>query len=94
MRITCDSELLKEGTSIESHNGLLKYISSEKIQIPYILDEKLSSHLDQMVVAANTFKADYEKDYDAEYGNDIDEQGYITGIELTLTLPAFPFSHF
>ncbi|CAM4421977.1 hypothetical protein L1N85_26360 [Paenibacillus alkaliterrae] len=37
-----------------------------------------------MRVAANTFEADYEEDYDTEYGNDMDESGYLTGIELTL----------
>jgi hypothetical protein len=68
----------------ESENEIAKYMIPEQIIIPYITDSNIASDLDQMTFAADTFKTDYEKGYDTEYGNDMDEQGYITGIELTL----------
>jgi hypothetical protein len=42
-----------------------------------------------MAVAANTFKVDHENGYNTEYGNDMDERGYITGIELNLNHERF-----
>ena len=42
-----------------------------------------------MTLAACTFKADYENGYDTEYGNDLDYEGYISGIELNLTAKEF-----
>jgi hypothetical protein len=40
-------------------------------------------------IAAHTFEEDYEEGYDTEYGNDIDDDGYIAGIELTLNHDRF-----
>jgi hypothetical protein len=60
-----------------------------KVEVSDITDSNIASSLDQMTVAANTFKTDYEKNYDTEYGNDMDDQGYITGIELTLNHDRF-----
>lgn len=73
-----------EKKDTETENELFKYLKPDQINIPYTTDQQLASHLDQMVVAPNTFKADYENGYDTEYGNDMDEKGYITGIELIL----------
>ncbi|NTZ16340.1 hypothetical protein EXW96_16040 [Paenibacillus sp. JMULE4] len=72
-----------------SRNEISKYIDPDQINIPYVVDAQVASNLDQMVVAANTFKVDYEKGYDTEYGNDMDEEGHIIGIELTLKHETF-----
>ncbi|OAB41575.1 hypothetical protein PMSD_00205 [Paenibacillus macquariensis subsp. defensor] len=42
-----------------------------------------------MTVATNTYKADLGKVFDIEYGNDMDEYGIITGIELSLNHERF-----
>ncbi|MGF7050697.1 hypothetical protein J2T13_005247 [Paenibacillus sp. DS2015] len=73
-----------EQTVLESENELSKHIIPDQISIQYITDTPLAPFLDNMTVATNNFNADYEKNYDTEYGNDMDEQGYIIGIELTL----------
>lgn len=67
-----------------SKNEITKYIGPNQINIPYITDEKYASSLNQMTIVATTFKADHEIGYNTEYGNDMDEEGYIIGIELTL----------
>lgn len=70
-------------------NEITKYVNTKEITIPYLINAKLSFYLDQMTIAANTFKDDYEIGYDTEYGNDMDDDGYITGIELNLGLESF-----
>lgn len=72
-----------------SKNEIANYVDIKQIRIPYVTDEKLASHLDQLPIAKHTFKDDYEKGYDTEYGNDMNEHGYLTGIELTLSLKGF-----
>jgi uncharacterized protein YuzE len=76
----------KEGfdANKKNKNEIIKHVDSYQLIIPYVTDTKIASYLDQMPVAANTFKSYHEKSYDTEYGNDMDEHGYITGIELTL----------
>ncbi|WP_248928641.1 hypothetical protein [Paenibacillus hamazuiensis] len=70
-------------------NEITEYVSPDQIIIPYVEDSKVNSYLDQMTTAARTFKEDYKVGYSTEYGNDMDEYGYITGIELRLSLEAF-----
>lgn len=70
--------------NLESENELAQHINIHQISIPYITDPNIASSLDKMTVAAHTFETDYENGYDTEYGNDMDDDGYITGIELTL----------
>ncbi len=77
----------KEAT--EAENEITEHMNPEKIIIPYITNSNIASSLDQMTVAPSTFKAEYENGYDTEYGNDMDEQGYINGIELTLNHERF-----
>jgi hypothetical protein len=67
-----------------SNNEITQHVPPDRIIIPNVTDEVVSSFLDHMTIAAHTFKDDYEKGYDTEYGNDMDNEGYITGIELTL----------
>ncbi|QGQ97571.1 hypothetical protein EHS13_23110 [Paenibacillus psychroresistens] len=72
-----------------SKNEITKYVDSDQLNIPYITDLEIASYLDKMTFAVNTFKADHEERYDTEYGNDMDEQGYIIGIELNLNHERF-----
>lgn len=72
-----------------SKNEINKHVNPDQIIIPFIKDANVASYLDQMTIAANTFVEDYEIHYDTEYGNDLDEEGYITGIELTLNHDRF-----
>ncbi|MGM1019016.1 MAG: hypothetical protein ACQEXV_00295 [Bacillota bacterium] len=37
-----------------------------------------------MTIVAGRFKSEYANIYDTKFGNDMDEQGYIIGIVLTL----------
>ncbi|NHN29626.1 hypothetical protein [Paenibacillus agricola] len=67
-----------------SKNEITHHLQPEQITIPYVTDEVVSPYLDLMTIAANTFEEDYEVGYDTEYGNDMDDEGYISGIELTL----------
>jgi hypothetical protein len=68
----------------KSKNEITKHVDSDQLNIPYVTDKNIASYLNHMAVAANTFKVDHENGYDTEYGNDMDERGYITGIELNL----------
>ncbi|NHN34679.1 hypothetical protein [Paenibacillus agricola] len=67
-----------------SKNEISQHMQPDQITIPYVIDEVVSPFLDRMTIAAHTFEEDYEEGYDTQFGNDIDEHGYITGIELTL----------
>lgn len=53
---------------------LTKHMNPDQISIPYITDISIASYLDNMTVAAKSFKADYEKGYDTECGNNIDKK--------------------
>ncbi|OMD93530.1 hypothetical protein [Paenibacillus odorifer] len=72
-----------------SSNEISQYVSKEHLHIPYVTDLDITASLIQMVVSENPFKFDYGNSYDTEYGNDMDMQGYIKGIELSLTKDRF-----
>jgi hypothetical protein len=74
----------KGGKYESSKNEITNHFKLDQLNIPYVTETKIASYLDQMTVATNTFKIDHENGYDTEYGNDMDERGYITGIELNL----------
>jgi hypothetical protein len=66
-------------------NEIAQHVQPDQITIPYVTKkEVISPLLDRMIIAAQTFEEDYEEGYDTQYGNDIDDEGYIMGIELTL----------
>jgi hypothetical protein len=67
-----------------SKNEMAQHVHPDQIAVPYVTDEVVSPFLDRMTIAAHTFEEDYEEGYDTQYGNDMDDEGYITGIELTL----------
>jgi hypothetical protein len=97
MKITCIDSMgyiyLKPHESSSSvameHNTLSDYVNPEQMKIPYSTNEQLSAILDQIPLFPNTFKTEQGKSYETEYGNDLDEQGYLNGIELTLTSERF-----
>jgi len=70
--------------NFRNKNEIAKYVNLDEITIPYVTNAKLTSYLDQMTIAVHTFKEDYKVVYDTEYGNDMDDYGYVTGIELKL----------
>ncbi|NGZ75231.1 hypothetical protein [Saccharibacillus alkalitolerans] len=66
---------------------ILGHVPAERLHIPHIAEpaEDPAPKLDRMKIAKLTYKQDFCKGYDTLYGNDMDENGYITGIELNLT---------
>jgi hypothetical protein len=68
----------------ESENDLFKHVNPDQVIIPYITNIPLAPFLDKITVSTNTYNDDLGKVFDIEYGNDMDEYGYFTGIELTL----------
>lgn len=76
-------------TEYSSRNEISQYVNKEKLYIPYVTDLDITTSLVRMHVSENTFRFDYGKGYDTEYGNDMDKRGYITGIELSLTKNRF-----
>lgn len=76
-------------TEYSSRNEISQCVNKEKLDIPYVTDLDITTSLVRMHVSENTFRSDYGKAYDTEYGNDMDKRGYITGIELSLTKNRF-----
>ncbi|OWR30768.1 hypothetical protein CDO73_09255 [Saccharibacillus sp. O23] len=68
-------------------NDIIELVPEEKLHIPYISapDEDPAPKLDRMRVAELTYREDFGKGYDTPYGNDMDKNGYIIGIESDLT---------
>jgi hypothetical protein len=73
----------------KNQNTIHLHISPSNITIPYSSNDTLASSLDQMSISTNTFNMELDKSFEIEYGNDIDENGYLIGIELTLTSERF-----
>lgn len=71
------------------HNNLKDHITTDKIKIPYTSDERLEVFLNQMSLSISSFRTEQGKSYETEYGNDMDEHGYLTGIELNLSSERF-----
>ncbi|UQZ34873.1 hypothetical protein C2I18_15835 [Paenibacillus sp. PK3_47] len=65
-------------------NEIFHYVSADNLRIPLVTDIDPAPALNQMKLAANTFRSDYGYGYDTEFGNDMDAQGYLKGVELTL----------
>lgn len=76
-------------TEYSSGNEISQYVNKEKLYIPYVTNLDITASLIRMHVSEKTFRSDYGKAYDTEYGNDMDKRGYITGIELSLTKNRF-----
>lgn len=96
IRITCTDEMgyiyLKPSDSSmpePSRNTLQDHLTPEQIRIPCTESEQTAAILDRIPLSPNTFKREHGKSYETEYGNDMDEHGYIIGIELTLPSERF-----
>ncbi|MCY6371593.1 hypothetical protein [Clostridium ganghwense] len=94
MRITCDVDcnmgyitLMPSRHFGNYKSNLNQYYKDIDLEIPILKGNHLSKKLENMKLMNKTYKrALYgaDADIDSEYGNDIDNDGYITGIELTL----------
>lgn len=67
-----------------THNQISNYVQPNRISIPYVTHNNVAPLLNQMRMAANTFKVDCGTTIDTQFGSDLDEDGYLEGIELTL----------
>lgn len=68
----------------EYPNEIMEHIDPDNMIIPYGEEPDAGKLLNAMEMAAETFRKDYDTRFDTEYGNDLDEEGYIKGIELFL----------
>lgn len=68
---------------------ITEHVTPDKLTIPYYTDLEIVECLDKMTVKENTFKDEANRSFDTEYGNDMDNDGYIIGIELNLTTEKF-----
>ncbi|MDO3413040.1 hypothetical protein QWJ34_24970 [Saccharibacillus sp. CPCC 101409] len=100
MRITCYEEdglgmgyiylmphSYKNGAD-DPDNEIGERVAAERMVIPYIDDTAAGTDaaagLDRMIVAEPTLLNDYGIGYDTDFGNDLDANGYMIGIELRL----------
>jgi len=93
--ITCDNimqmgyiylmpnETIAEYTLEKSDIGL--YYDINSLSIPRIKWLGLGQSLSQMRLATKTYKEGIDKAFHCEYWNDLDNEGYMMGIELYLT---------
>ncbi|TCT14864.1 hypothetical protein EDC18_10411 [Natranaerovirga pectinivora] len=98
MRITCDADggmgyiyLMPSKQHYNSCNNLDKYIEKDNMEIPVLFNNKLIERLKGLKLIHKTYRsAVYESfDINMEYCNDMDNEGYITGIELNLEKEMF-----
>ncbi|MFF0831277.1 hypothetical protein ACFYU8_31045 [Brevibacillus sp. NPDC003359] len=97
MIITCDAYcnmgyiyLQQPGKEIvdsqrEKDNKISRYVDPSLLHIPLVVDLNRGKLLDDMQLSAKTYKMAIGDEIDEEYQNDLDEQGYMTGIELNLS---------
>ncbi|OWA34044.1 hypothetical protein B9G55_17070 [Saccharibacillus sp. O16] len=66
---------------------ILHHVTPERLHIPRIAEDSptLIARLNRMRIAERTYRQDFRIGYDTTYGNDMDQNGYITGIELDLS---------
>lgn len=94
MQITCDPKVGMGYIYLvppEKHHILgnssisRKYLPESNLRIPILDGTHLLGDLDRIKIATKTYEeALNDLEFDAEYRNDLNEEGYITGIELTL----------
>jgi hypothetical protein len=68
------------------NNHLGKYIEQENIEIPLIRNNEISYSIDSLKLMSRTYKDAVYKYFDInmDYCNDLDNEGYIVGVELDL----------
>lgn len=69
------------------NNDILTAVPADRLRIEHVTEPaaELAERLDRMTAAKLSYFDDFGIGYDTEYGNDVDENGYVTGIELSLT---------
>ena len=99
MLITCDNTMqmgyiylmpndtIAEYTLEKSDIGL--YYDVKSLSIPRIKWLGLGQSLSQMRLATKTYREAVDKTFHCEYWNDLDDEGYMMGIELYLTEERF-----
>ncbi|NRR23677.1 hypothetical protein [Brevibacillus sp. MS2.2] len=69
----------------EKNNHISRYVDPSLLYIPLVVDFNRGKLLDDMRLSTKTYKKAVGDEIDEEYQNDLDKQGYMTGIELNLT---------
>lgn len=99
MLITCDNNMqmgyiylmpndsIEEYTLDKSDIGL--YYDVNSLSIPRIKWTSMGQSLSQMRLATKTYREAVDKAFHCEFWNDLDEEGYMMGIELYLTEEMF-----
>ncbi len=99
MRVTCDSTChmgyiyLKPTDSFrfeKSMDIISKYVHQDKLHIPIMQDDKVSEDLKHLKVMNKIYQQAIEDgDFEEEYHNDADDEGYFVGIERTISKEKF-----
>lgn len=99
MRITCDASCdmgyiyLMPPKRIYSNdvNHLGKYVEQENVEIPIIWNNEISNKIDSLKLMSKTYRNAVYKYFDInmDYCNDLDNEGYIIGVELDLRKKKF-----
>lgn len=70
----------------EPENKVEQYIDKDLLQIPVIEDGLILNELDKLIIMDKTYKQALKNgDFDEEYCNDLDDQGYMKGVELNIS---------
>lgn len=70
-------------------NSITKYVDTTSITIPLELDTDRGNLLNHMRLSHQTYKKAVGNDFEDEYMNDLDQNGYIIGVELSLPKDTF-----
>lgn len=69
----------------EKDNKISSCVDPSLLHIPLVVDFSRGKLLDDMRLSTRTYEKAVGDEIDEEYQNDLDEQGYMTGIELNLS---------
>ncbi|MFS0556894.1 hypothetical protein [Brevibacillus sp. 179-C9.3 HS] len=69
----------------EKDNKISRYVDPSLVHIPLVVDWNKGKLLHDMHSSTKTYKMAVGDEIDEEYHNDLDEQGYMVGIELNLS---------
>lgn len=73
----------------DEDNHISKYVDPSLLHIALVSDESKGRLLQDMRLSDKTYQMAVGDEIDEEYQNDLDENGYMTGIELTLSKETF-----
>jgi len=66
-------------------NNISKYVDLSSLHIPLVTDMCIEQLLDTMRLSHRTYREAVGTEIDEEYKNDLDDNGYIIGVELNLS---------